>query len=262
MRKGLIFREFYLIKNTLIIVAVTNAVIMILGILVRMSMDFGNLAKLEAESFKELDSATRYIFPVIPAVFISASFSLCGNITGDFKSNWMRYSYTFPVSAKEQVLTKYIVIFSGLFSSVVISTVNLAVFCSVSHRKFDTFVMKIIVIVCVVWNIGIIFETLLTYILKSKVKVQATGMAVFTLIYFSSGIGVLFYIKSFFAKRGFDIFNDSIKDSNITNKEFEEMWHEVSLFIHRATYCIPFVLIAFYVILFFLTVKAVERREK
>ena len=261
MRKGLIFREFYLIKNNLIILAVTNAVIMILGILVRMSMDFGNLAKLEAESFKELDSATRYIFPVIPAIFISISFSLGKNISDDFKSNWMRYSYTFPVSAKEQVLTKYIVIFSGLFSSLVISTVNLAVFCSVSHRKFDTLVMKIIVIVCIVWNISIVFETFLTCLLKSRAKVQGVETAIFMLIYFSSGIGVLFYIKSFFAKRGFD-FKNPIKGSNITDKEFEEMWHEVSLFIHRATCFIPFLLIAFYVILFFLTVKAVERREK
>ncbi|MBO5266614.1 MAG: hypothetical protein J6B08_04875, partial [Ruminiclostridium sp.] len=63
--KGLIFRELYLGRKNMLVVAAVSFVFGIIGILIRLSMNIGNLALLSEETLTELDLNTYMIFSVM-----------------------------------------------------------------------------------------------------------------------------------------------------------------------------------------------------
>ncbi len=107
--RGLFFREIYLARNTFISLYSIWAGFLIFCILICMSMDFGNLAKLSEESLNGLKASTSmfpYSLSVILFLAVNYHIDVCNF---DFKTKWRCYQYSTPVSEWKFIGIKFII---------------------------------------------------------------------------------------------------------------------------------------------------------
>ena len=133
---ALIYRELYISRKYYITNTLVALLFMVMGILVRLSMLYGNLAGLEEELFDLVDTFTYY---GLTYMISYAAFNLVDNtdvILSDFRSNWRMFSYTLPVTPVKQILSKYIIKLGAFCIAMVISVVNGALIGAFSGREF------------------------------------------------------------------------------------------------------------------------------
>ena len=134
--KALIYRELYISRKYYITNILVGLLFMVMGILVRLSMLYGNLAKLEEELFDLVDTFTYYMLTYMISY---AAFNLVDNtdvILSDFRSNWRMLSFTLPVTPMKQILAKYIIKLGAFCAAMVISVVNGAIIGAFSGKGF------------------------------------------------------------------------------------------------------------------------------
>ncbi|MDE5772333.1 MAG: hypothetical protein K2I06_12035, partial [Ruminococcus sp.] len=164
MRKGIIYRELYLNRKRYIVGFAVYVAMVFIGVLLRMSMSFGNLANADEEVFTGVDMVTYYMFTLATPMILIISFAETPEIiVSDRKTNWTRFSYTFPISPKEMALYKTGITFTGYLISVIISIMNFCIFCPLCDRKFDVFNFKIMMIMMFALCLTTATEQLLTY---------------------------------------------------------------------------------------------------
>ena len=133
---ALIYRELYISRKYYITNVLVSLIFMVMGILVRLSMLYGNLAGLEEELFNIVDMFTYY---GLTYMISYAAFNLVDNtdvILSDFRSNWRMFSFTLPVTPVKQILAKYIIKLGAFCIAMVISIVNGALMGAFSGRGF------------------------------------------------------------------------------------------------------------------------------
>ncbi|MGN0695291.1 MAG: hypothetical protein ACI4J5_00840 [Oscillospiraceae bacterium] len=158
--KGLIYRELYIAKKSYITGFLVTLAIMIVGILVRLSAIYGNLAKLDEDSYRVMDIYTYNIFMYLPLIT-----SLCtimsdhGVIIGDSHCRFGLFAYTLPLSEIQLAAVKYIILIGSAVASVVPGIINAAIICGIGGKALSAGIMKnilIITAVCIlVFSIGI-----------------------------------------------------------------------------------------------------------
>lgn len=136
MIKSLIYRELYISRKFYITSILVGLLFMVMGILVRLSMLYGNLAGLDDETFNLVDMLTYY---GLTYMISYAAFSLIDDnsvILSDFRSSWRMFSYTLPVTPVKHILAKYIIKLGAFCFAMVLSIANGAIIGAFSGRDF------------------------------------------------------------------------------------------------------------------------------
>lgn len=260
MRKGIIYRELYLNRKRYISGFATYIALVFIGVLVRMSMNFGNLAHIDEESFKSMDTITYYMFTLLTPMMLIISFAEAPEIiVSDHKSNWTGFSYTFPISPKEMALYKTGISFTGYLISVIISIINFCIFCPLCDRKFDIFNFKIMIVAMLCLCITTATEQILTYKFKNITLTQVVTSIIFVVIYMAGGLGIAVYIGKAIDKYSIDIENGDMSGMDIF---LDELTDKLKNFMDVFVIFVPFLMVGIFVLEYFLTKKILSRREK
>ena len=259
MRKGIIYREIYLNRKRYIAGFAVYIVMLIMGVLLRMSMSFGNLAHADEEVFKGMDMMTYYMFTLAtPLILIISLAETPEIIVSDQQTNWLKFSYTFPISTKEMALYKTGISAVGYLISVIVSIVNFCIFCPLCNRKFDVFNFKIMIVIMFVFALTTATEQVFTYKFKNVTVTQMVTSLIFTVILMSVSFGIMIYSKSVLKE-----YIDS--PDKVEDEAFEiivkGIIDSLKNFIDVFVIFVPFLIVGIFVLEYFLTKKILNRRE-
>lgn len=135
--KGLFRRQWYLSRKYFLLLLIGKCGLLFIEILVRLSLQYGNLAKLENK--EDLDEVTYYLFIILNTFCCMKVFSSDYNvIQSDCKVNWRKFSYTLPISEKLQAGTTILWVVFGSVFGFAISFLNYFILTFVSNRPVDT----------------------------------------------------------------------------------------------------------------------------
>jgi len=256
--KGLIYRELYLSKKSYIWGFLDFLIIFVMGMLVRLSVECGNIAKLETldrDIFTSVDILTYYIFLYLPsAVIFFTMMTEHGIIIADLKSKWNMFSYTLPVSEEKTSLVKYIILVSSMIFGFIFSILNALIICNISNRNFNSGIVKNILIIMTYLLIIQSLNIPLLIKLKSKVKSEIFFMLCFGVIIFTVGKVIV------------ENFIEKLRDYNVSEDEtFEfinDFLQKIIDFRDKVFLFVPIVIIGILALGYFATVKILKGREK
>ncbi|MDE5558579.1 MAG: hypothetical protein K2J32_13005 [Ruminococcus sp.] len=259
MRKGIIYRELYLNRKRYIVGFVIYVAMVFIGILVRMSMNFGNLAHADEEVFSGMDVITYYMFTLATPLILIISFAETPEIIfSDYKSNWTRFSYTFPITPKEMALYKTGISFTGYLISVIISVINFCIFCPLCDRKFDIFNFKIMIVMIFCFCLTTATEQILTYKFKNITLTQTVTSLIFTVIFVAGGGGMAVYISKGMKKYSVEIASGDMSEMDMF---LEDLTDKLQNFMDVFVIFVPFLIIGIFALEYLLTKKILDRRE-
>lgn len=259
MRKGIIYRELYLNRKRCIVGFVIYTAMLFIGILVRMSMSFGNLAHADEEVFRSMDVVTYYMFTLATPIILIISLAETPEIiVSDYRTNWTKFSYTFPISPKEMALYKTGISACGYMISVIVSIINFCIFCPLCDRKFDVFNFKIMMILMLVFALTTATEQILTHKFKNVTLTQMVTSLIFTVILMSGGLGMVLYMK-----KGMKKYSVDIESGDMSGMEtfIGELIDKLKDFLDVFVIFVPFLIVGVFVLEYFLTKKILSRRE-
>lgn len=174
--KGLIYRELYLAKKSYFTGLFVTISVMIVGILVRLSTLYGNLAKLDEEAFRITDIYTYNIFMYLPLIAAMCTFMTdSGIIIGDSKCRFGVFAYTLPVSDVQLAAVKYVILIGSALASVVLGILNAAIICGISGKALSAGIMKIILIIAAIHIFY--FSLSIPLLIGFKVKAAADALS-------------------------------------------------------------------------------------
>lgn len=169
--KGLIFRELYLGRKNMLVVAAVSFVFGIIGILIRLSMNIGNLSLLSEETLTELDLNTYMIFSVMTGALLLMISTVISEVSGmDYKAKWMGFQYTTPVTEEKYMLAKYLLMLALTAAAAVPAFINAAIIGALSGRPLDMNITSVLVMISCVTVLLNVLQTALTHLLHSFEK--------------------------------------------------------------------------------------------
>lgn len=260
MRKGIIYREVYLNRKRYIVGFAVYLAMIFIGVLFRMSMSFGNLAHVDEEIFNSVDVVTYYMFTLATPVILIISFAETPEIiVSDYKTNWLKFSYTFPIAPKESALYKTAISFVGYLFSVIVSIINFCIFCPLCDRKFDVFNFKIMMIIMFALALMTTTEQLMTYKFKNVTLTQMVTSFIFTLAFGIVGLAMTIYLS-----KGIKKYSAEIESGDMSGMEalIENLFEKLKDFLDIFVIFVPFLIVGIFVLEYFLTKKILSRREK
>lgn len=254
--KGLIFRELYLERKNYLLSGILVIVILTMGILMRLSMLYGNLASQPKEDLETLGLEIFYIFTYVP-IFIMISQTIVNNNVFflDCSSGWMKLSYTTPVSAKKYVGVTYLIKIGIVTFSIILNTVYSAILCKLFDRRLDGKLMTgVFSMVLIIILVGEIFNQF-AYKYKDIKKTQNTVLVI--VMAFLVVLVFLFYMWRNAVSKA---------DPSVSDEQFLGMVKDKMLLvfdsISQYVFVIPVAIIAIMGIGYFLSVRAMNRREE
>jgi ABC-type transport system involved in multi-copper enzyme maturation permease subunit len=131
--KGLLYKEWCLGKKRFFVYLLLAVLLSVLGILVSLSYQFGNL--------QGKDAADVRMFFYIPYLILLFSAELClQSVYRDYESGWMKYSYTMPLALGKAVGARYLtcmllLVFSFVYT--LVYSVILGAVSTISYRAGD-----------------------------------------------------------------------------------------------------------------------------
>lgn len=239
--KGLFFREIYLAKNTFISLYSIWAGFVIVCILVYMSMDFGNLAKLSSDSLEVLQKSVS-LFTYMPSfvLFLAVNYNI-DVCNFDFKIKWRQYQHSTPISEWQFIGVKFITTSVTVIIGLILSVGN-AFLMSIFSKKAVT-----------KETIAIIFLIMALTVLLSMI------MLVSSYIFYSTAVGgVVILIIGIFS---YIFFAVPIFDKMSDNSSKEVVKTINNLCIDFMPFAVPSVVLLLgisYIVIVFL----LKRREK
>ena len=259
MRRGIIYRELYLNRKRYISGFATYIALVFIGILIRMSMNFGNLAHADEEVFKSIDVITYYMFTLTTPIILIISLAESPEIiVSDYNTNWTGFSYTFPISPKEMALYKTGISFTGYLISVIISIINFCIFCQICECKFDMFNFKIMMIVIFCFCISTSTEQILTYKFKNITLTQVVTSIIFMAILMAGGLGIAVYMGKAIEKYAIDMENGDMSGMDIF---LDELTDKLKNFMDVFVIFVPFLTVGIFILEYFFIKKFLDRRE-
>lgn len=174
--RGLIYRELYLAKKSYLTGLFVTLAVMAVGILVRLSTLYGNLAKLDEEAFHITDVYTYNIFMYLPLIAAMCTFMAdAGVIIGDSKCRFGVFSYTLPVSDVQLAAVKYIILIGSAVASIGLGLLNAAIICGISGNTLSAGIMKNILIIAAIHVFY--FSLCIPLLLGFRVKAAADALS-------------------------------------------------------------------------------------
>ena len=133
--KGLVYREACLLKKTAVTNLRVSAMFMILGWMVLLSAEYGNIAKYLPDFQQSLLEHFNLFIYAVMMVLGSTAEGAAETIFRDQESGWIRFSHTLPVSIRLQVGIRYLVIWGIVFVAFLCGTLNAVLVQSVSGKS-------------------------------------------------------------------------------------------------------------------------------
>ncbi len=190
--KGLIYRELYLARKQYLLSSLVLVLFLLLLYLVELSIQCGNLAKLDAATLQGVKSTVynigMYFTPVICASFLSE-----GTVpVADYKSRWRGFSYTLPISEMQYTAVKFSIKLLVLALGFSVSLANAAALSAMSDCSLKWNAVRTILLILTVctWY----FITIQTPIAvrfrsdKDLTRFQGMSTLVVVVLYFVCGI--------------------------------------------------------------------------
>lgn len=194
--KGMLYRELYLARKTYLVGGVSVILFVLLGVLIRLSLRYGNLADLEEEAFEFVDVASYYAFSYLPLVLLGITCASDGGvILSDYRSKWCLYSYTLPMKESAFATVKFVMKAGFLVLTFLLGMGNLALFAGLSGKAIEGGSIKILLIVLLVVSMISVAATPMTIRYKSANAVIIRIVIVVIIAF----IGFMFWFKSRFA---------------------------------------------------------------
>ncbi|MBR5684063.1 MAG: ABC-2 transporter permease [Ruminococcus sp.] len=189
--KGLIYREFYLIRKTLILTLLVYFVFVAMMSLVCISTYAGNL--------RGVKGVIEAFYP--QAYFYAACIALVGMgygnndvIQKDYQSRWQLYTYTLPVSDKKIIASKFIVRGILLLAGLVLAILAEVIIAAAAKMPVSTDHIKNILIIGALMTVGF-SEIPLMLRFKNQNKT-----AIIILLAFAPILAAMFYFGWKFVK--------------------------------------------------------------
>ncbi len=184
MMKGLFFRELYLGRKSYISITAIAFIMMLMGILIRLSMRIGNLAKLDPEAFAETDNVTSFLSVLTSVICFMLCFGSIDVAAIDFKSKWMPFQYSSPVKEEKLVLVKYLTLVFTAIAALIPSLINAAVIGELSDRPLSSETVSVIIVIMSAVLCFTTFGLTLTFLFRSFEKVLVAFLVLFFAAFF------------------------------------------------------------------------------
>lgn len=177
--KSLIYKEFYMARKPLLIQMITFVLFAVLGILIEVSFQIGNLALLSSSiknDIKEMADFCIIIYPVFMAgVF---TFTISDASMKDEDAAWKRFCYSTPASRMDFAVAKYTAFLMTIIVESVFSFVYVAVICHIIDVKFSKLYLSYVLAVIAVTTFMAILNHIGILLFHSKDKAGFLMLAV------------------------------------------------------------------------------------
>ncbi len=264
--KGLIYRELYLARKSYIGGMIVVAMFILLGVLIRLSLICGNLADLDAETYKMVDMASYIAFSYLPLLLLLVPLAGDGGVAiSDYKSKWMLYAYTLPYSEKQMAAVKYMIKITLLLFGFGLAFCNLCLFGGLSGqgiRGTDTVIIDGIVLENMQWNsvkILLIVMMLVTavsaFVTPLLLRYKSTNAVIIRIC----AVAIILYFAGMFM---IVATMSGIATSPISEMEkLNQIFGVFLQFRDRLAMAAPFVIVITLALGYWLTVKQLKKRE-
>jgi hypothetical protein len=183
--KGLLYKEWCLGKRLFVGFLLLAVLFSVLGILVSLSLQFGNL-KGEDDTFVR-------IFFYVPYLILLFSADIClQSVYRDYASGWMNYSYTMPMPCAQAVGARYLTGALLFGFSFVYNLVYSAILGSVSTISYQAEDRKNQVILLAVACLVFCFFLPLAFHFRTGRSVTTIAVGILAVAY--TGLGVVMMI--------------------------------------------------------------------
>ena len=163
---SLIYREFFLARKNIGSNLCGYVAFTILGLLIYLSFQYGNLAQVEAD--RESITMFIYMFPLLTGS--GFCFSLAESCKREVYTPWMRFCHTTPVGCVKLALAKYVTLTLLNIISFVIAGTYMWVIAKVSGESLGMGQFSVVIILLTFCNIFGIILQVFTMFFKSQDK--------------------------------------------------------------------------------------------
>jgi hypothetical protein len=187
--KGLLYKEWCLGKRLFVGFLLLAVLFSVLGILVSLSLQFGNL-KGEDDTFVR-------IFFYVPYLILLFSADIClQSVYRDYASGWMNYSYTMPMPCAKAVGARYLTGALLFVFSFVYNLLYSAILGSVSTISYQAEDMKnqviLLAVACLV--LGVFLP--LAFHFQTGRSVTAIAVGILAVTYTGSGAVMMILVEN------------------------------------------------------------------
>jgi ABC-type multidrug transport system permease subunit len=259
--KGLIYREIYLARKSYISGLLSSLVISLMGILIRLSMIYGNLAHIEdADSLAVIDFYSFNIFIYLPVFGALCTFMSDGGvILSDAKSRFDLFAKASPVSAVKRATVKYVILALSLCAGLAFGFINAAVICKISGKTLSAGTVKNILIIASFATI--FFSAAIPLLIRFKTKNAPTAFAFFIAVI----LIVIMRLNITALTQKMQEINETVSDENSDEEIFSyinTLFASFSGARDRAFCIIVPIAVLTFAVCFFLTAILFKRSEK
>lgn len=167
--KSLIYREFFLYRKSVFTALGVFFGLIVMGILIILSMQFGNLAKATADLTTDLGGNISTILTYMPGMILFAiPLGYFEVLDTDFSSKWMRFQYASPVNESRLVLSKLFLIGILTVCAFVGSILNALLFSLICDKPFTQTTLSLIVLIMTVFSLITITLCVLTCLFRKS----------------------------------------------------------------------------------------------
>ncbi len=242
--KGLLYKEWCLLKKNLGTFFLIAMVFTVLGVLVFLSMECGNLRNFKDEA-QESVAMFLMTFTYVPYIIFLLSSEVCNtSVCSDYATGWMKFSYTLPAKPEVIVGAKYTFGLIIMLLSLVYSIFNSVIMYAMAGKSYSVDVVKNLILIFIV-AVGVyaIFMPI-SYKFKKLTTVNAMG-AVFAVGAYLGFGALLMY--------GDEKYGDQV---------IEWMWDCFNKLSKTLAYVSPLIVAVVLGVSFIISVKLYKRREK
>jgi hypothetical protein len=187
--KGLLYKEWCLGKRLFVGFLLLAVLFSVLGILVSLSLQFGNL--------KGGDDTFVRIFFYVPYLILLFSADIClQSVYRDYASGWMNYSYTMPMPCAKAVGARYLTGALLFVFSFVYNLLYSAILGSVSTISYQAEDMKnqviLLAVACLV--LGVFLP--LAFHFQTGRSVTAIAVGILAVTYTGSGAVMMILVEN------------------------------------------------------------------
>ncbi len=172
---SLIYREFFLARKNIGSNLCVYVAYSILGLLIYLSFQYGNLAQVEAD--QESVAMFIHLFPLL--IGSGLCFSLAESCKRETYTPWMRFCHTTPVGCVKLALAKYVTLALLNIMSFVIAGTYMWVIAKVSGESLGMGQFSVVIALLTFCNIFGIILQVFTMLFKSQDK---AGILMFVIL--------------------------------------------------------------------------------
>lgn len=252
--KGLFYKEFYFSKKLLLINLAAVVGFWIIGILIKTSTVYGNLAKLDGETIESLNATMFYIFTFgFELLFVRSLTGDNSRLIGDFKCSWNLFSYTLPVSSFQFAAIKYIMCIVGMIVSFGLSLINALLFGALCGQELTLDILKIMTMVLILLTALCASEIPMSLKLRTQKAVMNRQVL----------IGSAFY---FAVAAVFGMLTSSYKENHPDDPEMTGFTDSLTGYLEKIFDALfrhsPLIIVCFLAVGFMRSVRLYNRRDK